>query len=556
MTSDRGRGELDFHASDSGSALEESGSDADHSASDEMFLASDAEEALPLPPAPEHRRTYRKRSCEQAKFLGKPVCKRALSMLLGVGQTTLQQLRQGLPAGTQKQRLRRADKHPILGVSMVHSSTVKWAGVLMFLWLVYHSEAEYLPTHFRAGSGSHKLAEEAFPDPGENDQALRSVEAFMKSLHKHYADVDEHLVGPGSFAGARKVLPHGSRTELFWSYRAWATGRKESPASFNTFLRIANKVLRIGEKDGQLKFRKSNEHGACDVCTGLKTDIRKAVRQFGVHSSECENAQRAYTRHLLSQWLDRQVYWSMRTLSQAWFKQSLEFGHRALVSSVATCVATVIQDGMDQSKFKVPRTRMPPSKLYQRLFRPTLHLAASWLHGRAINFFVGDEDLKKDASAQLEMLSRTLNSLAGGMPMGICLQQDNTYREGKNRFVMNFLVLLVGLGVVRWAVANFLRTGHSCLEHDKDSFAGFHACFFSYGARDCFPFLRSQVMKMLIRSSPNKLHSLAAIPLTQRLSLWTFWIAASALPMTVSVRESDTLHMGTVCKYIAPSLTK
>ncbi|CAE7836498.1 unnamed protein product [Symbiodinium sp. CCMP2592] len=347
-------------------------------------------------------------------------------MLLGVGQSTLQNLRQGLPTGTQKQRLPKADKHPLLEVSMSHRPNVKWAGVLMFLWLVYHSEAEYLPTHFRAGCGSNKLSEEAFPDPVDDDQSLRAVESFMKSLHKHYADVEEHMIGPGSFKGARKVLPHGSRTELFWSYRAWAAGREEgAAASFNTFLRVANKVLRLGEKDGVLKFRKQNEHGACDVCTGLKTNIRKTVRQFGVHSTECETAQRAYTRHLLNQWLDRQVYWSMRSLSQAWFKQSIEFGHRALISSVATAAVTVIQDGMDQSKFKVPRTRMAPSKLFQRLFRPTLHVAASWLHGRAIYIYVADEDTKKDGSAQLEMLSRTLNSIADNMPMGLfALRED------------------------------------------------------------------------------------------------------------------------------------
>ncbi|CAE7946440.1 unnamed protein product [Symbiodinium sp. KB8] len=463
IAEDPGRGRVDFYASDSDGGAEFSDSEG------EVFFASDAEnekeeQRLPLP-AQTSRRAYRERASDEAVFLGKPVCRRALSMLLGVGQSTLQNLRRGLPIGTQKQRQPRADKHPLLGVSMNHSPTVKWAGVLMFLWLVYHSEAEYLPTHFRAGCGSHKLAEEAFPDPVDNDQSLRSIESFMKSLHKHYADVEEHMIGPGSFSGARKVLPHGSRTELYWSYRAWVTGtgKQKEAASFNTFLRVANKVLRIGEKDGVLKFRKQNEHGACDTCTGLKTDIRKAVRQFGVHSPECETAQRAYTRHLLSQWLDRQVYWSMRSLSQAWFKQSAEFGHRALVSSVATAVATVIQDGMDQSKFKVPRTRLAPSKLFQRLFRPTLHVAASWLHGRAIYFYVSDEDSKKDGAAQLEMLSRTLNSIADNLPMGLCLQQDNTYREGKNRFIMNYLCILVGLGVFRWTVASFLRTGHRLL---------------------------------------------------------------------------------------------
>ena len=135
-------------------------------------------------------------------------------------------------------------------------------------------------------------------------------------------------------------------------------------------------------------------------------------------------------------------------------------------SNVALSLACVIEDGMDQCKFKVPRLRSicRQSKLFQRLFRPTLHLSACWLHGYCIRVFVTDQDVKKDSSAQIEQLVRTLSDTLvaiGDLPQGLSWQQDNTYREGKNQFTMAFGCLCVALGVMRHFQAAFLRTGHS-----------------------------------------------------------------------------------------------
>lgn len=121
---------------------------------------------------------------------------------------------------------------------------------------------------------------------------------------------------------------------------------------------------------------------------------------------------------------------------------------------------------MDQSKFRIPRVRERQSKLFQRLFRPTLHCIGCWLHGWRFEFAISDEDLKKDSETQMEVISRGLSNMyeaIGDMPAGLVLQQDNCAREGKNRYTLNYLLLLVALRVCRWAAANFLRTGHSGL---------------------------------------------------------------------------------------------
>ena len=110
------------------------------------------------------------------------------------------------------------------------------------------------------------------------------------------------------------------------------------------------------------------------------------------------------------------------------------------IQSVGTNLCCCNIDGMDQSKFKIPRvaTRISgsTSKLFQRLFRPTLHVSGARCHGHMLNFWV-DEDLRKDSSTQQEILSRTLSDISnkhGCLPMGLICQQDNTCREGKNFF--------------------------------------------------------------------------------------------------------------------------
>ncbi|CAK9078250.1 unnamed protein product, partial [Durusdinium trenchii] len=72
--------------------------------------------AYPEQPA-QKRQRYNQRSNESAKFLGKPVCRRALAALLGIGGSTLQRLRGGESAYTQNARKPLA-KHPTFGFAI------------------------------------------------------------------------------------------------------------------------------------------------------------------------------------------------------------------------------------------------------------------------------------------------------------------------------------------------------------------------------------------------------------------------------------------------------
>ena len=138
-----------------------------------------------------------------------------------------------------------------------------------------------------------------------------------------------------------------------------------------------------------------------------------------------------------------------------------------LAASIATNLVCVMQDGMDQAKFCCPRVKglESKSKLFSQLYRPRLHVAATWVHGRRFHIAVSDEDMPKDAVWEIEQLSRALDALFHdvGLPMGLSCHADNTYREFKNRHCLSFMILLVALQTFRWTMASFLRVGHSAL---------------------------------------------------------------------------------------------
>ena len=91
----------------------------------------------------------------------------------------------------------------------------------------------------------------------------------------------------------------------------------------------------------------------------------------------------------------------VRTLSRSFFQQNLQLGSKILQGSIGTNLACVIQDGMDQAKVKCPKYLTAASKLYSRLFRSMLHLAASWVHGHKVVscFFFRSGRLQERASS-------------------------------------------------------------------------------------------------------------------------------------------------------------
>ena len=392
------------------------------------------------------KRKYAERRSDTMRFLGKSVCVRACCRLLGVGQKTLQRLRRGEPVYTMKSRPR-LPTHPAFGFAMRGDTAEKWPQIIMYLWHVYHSAAEYMPDGVRHRLGKPQLPEAPFNcqdrdsddidrhvngflkrlqtyssdidvhliGPGtfkgerrhlqhgnqtelfyeylafcearsqspssyttfirvcnkvigpqiimylwhvyhsaaeympdgvrhrlgkpqlpeapfncqdrDSDDIDRHVNGFLKRLQTYSSDIDVHLIGPGTFKGERRHLQHGNQTELFYEYLAFCEARSQSPSSYTTFIRVCNKVIGPHVRSGHLHFRKQSEHSKCDVCVRLKQSLK--FRHGRCEAASREANIRAYSMHILSQWLDRQVYWSMRSLSQTWFQSHREFGQRS-----------------------------------------------------------------------------------------------------------------------------------------------------------------------------------------------------------------------------------
>ena len=119
---------------------------------------------------------------DKIQVLGKTVCWKAGARLLGVGQTTLNKLRAGEAIYTQKTRLKSA-VHPELGFAMRGDAAEKLPSIVMFLWYVYHSAAEFMPTPSSGHALKPKILEEApFVEDRDPDDITRHVNSFMNSL--------------------------------------------------------------------------------------------------------------------------------------------------------------------------------------------------------------------------------------------------------------------------------------------------------------------------------------------------------------------------------------
>jgi hypothetical protein len=286
--------------------LEESELETD----DEMHVATDEEEI--------YEKTSRTRRPKRSmEFLGMKVCQYAFQGLLGIGGSTLNRLRKDESAFTQSRRPEKP-KHPVFGFCL--DGQRKWVGVLMFLWLTWNSCAETLPTAL-----SMPRAQNEAPDSKDSDFSLRYISSYLNNLRKHDYDPTDLHAGPGTFEGPKRYLQHGSRTDLYWEYRAYCDAQREDPCCYGMFLRVANKLLKPGTRNSHLSFRKISQHGQCDTCFDLKRRIRQ--RKAGAK----QELYRKYSTHILSQWLDRQIYWAHRTLSRAMFDQSRQLGIRQVL---------------------------------------------------------------------------------------------------------------------------------------------------------------------------------------------------------------------------------
>ena len=208
----------DFEATDSDCQLSSSSAEFFQSGSSRFAATDDDEVVSKKQETNKGKRDYATRRKEEVQFLGRTVCVRACARLLGVGQTTIHNIRSGRGAYTKSAGRRKLPVHPTFGFAMRGDVAEKWPSVVMFPWFVYHSAAECMPT-----DSLHKLKkpeaikEAAFVEDRDPDLSARHINHFVRTLQTYNSDIEVHLIGPGSFKGERRYLQHGSRTDFFLS---------------------------------------------------------------------------------------------------------------------------------------------------------------------------------------------------------------------------------------------------------------------------------------------------------------------------------------------------
>ncbi|CAK9089702.1 Modification methylase BanI (M.BanI) (Cytosine-specific methyltransferase BanI) [Durusdinium trenchii] len=189
--------------------------------------------------------TNRRSRTGAARFLGKPVCLQALRRLLAIGTSTLDKLRHSQVAFTGRSA---RPKHPIFGFCLDGEASAKWHSVAVFLWHIYHSSAEFMPSNLRLPRGRKETPEpfdRATVDGDDQDFSVRYVSKVLSELHEYSADINVKMLGPGGDDVPKRWLQHSNRTELYHEYVAYSEANNLKPASYSTFLKVVNCVMKL-----------------------------------------------------------------------------------------------------------------------------------------------------------------------------------------------------------------------------------------------------------------------------------------------------------------------
>ena len=221
------------------------------------------------------------------------------------------------------------------------------------------------------------------------------------------------------------------------------------PPSFATFSRVFHT-----EWQGVLKTRTESQHSKCNDCAKLKAWRRQC------HSKEdVELVQRHLEEHIRSMKEDRKVDATINMFAQQSAKGELTDPEKTVLSLVI--------DGMDEAKFKIPR-RVEATKQLQAVWRPECRFIGCLAEGLTENFFIGDSDLVKDANLDLTLVShviheaqKTLEERGVVLPSMLRLHSDNASSELKNVLCMKFCAWLAFRGMFREIWLTQFRVGHS-----------------------------------------------------------------------------------------------
>ncbi len=362
-------------------------------------------------------------------FLGHRVCRVAWKKMVGIGNARLNRLlvalRGGLPAPKDLRRWPTLNRER---PALQHADS-------FFHWAYDH------------------LAETFASDLPEQT----SVAASMAALAAQNG-LTEWLIAPGATGPVTQAsvetrfLPPGSFAELHELYVA--TAREGRPATYSTFLRCYKQRW-----SRTLKIRVRGHHAKCPDCERFKE-----FRRLAHSPADISEVSQAYHAHLRAQDLDRRVDAQLAVLAERTARGE---------TSPAETLLNICLDGMDQAKFRCPRS-LSLSKDFQNLWRPELHVVGGIADGLVEAFWLANPTVPKNADTQATvaalLLDHCMAALAARgqpMPAKLRIHTDNAASEGKNQTMMKFCAWLVWRRAFESVEMTMFRVGHTHNKQDQ-----------------------------------------------------------------------------------------
>ncbi|CAK9015960.1 unnamed protein product [Durusdinium trenchii] len=257
------------------------------------------------------------------------------------------------------------------------------ARVVSFLQTLYDSVAETLPdvrddgielSIFGGGESVDPYATVDLPPALMEPVKRQKVRRYKQGLKVH---VERE---PETSGVEERYLPPGTMKEYYEQFKCL-----DDSVSFSTFWRVWRTEFNY------LKFRGVTSHAQCSCCIHHRLLLKELAPYIHAHAKQAS----LFHLHLAAQYRDRMIYWSFRGSSRL-----RVMGH-----------LTIIQDGMDQAKFALPRTRLVLAKDLATLQRPKLGVIGVIAHGWSFLMAISNPDQPKDSSCMADLFCHMLTRL-------------------------------------------------------------------------------------------------------------------------------------------------
>ena len=189
----------------------------------------------------------------------------------------------------------------------------------------------------------------------------------------------------------------------------------------------------------------------------LNFSMSGKYRRLSSSPADAKAVTHAYNRHIRNVFQDRSIITTMENMAEQAFRMDeVEVPH---------LICTI--DAMDKSKWLVPRC-LDSSKRLSALWRPALHVVGVLVAG-VLEFFAllppddhGDSDTQQTLlSRALELAEWELRKRGKSMPWKVIFHSDNTPKEGRNSYMLQYAAALVSSERFAEASMALFAVGHT-----------------------------------------------------------------------------------------------